>query len=387
MKKILNRQLLPAAALLMVASACSQQPAAGDELYLLTGSYNGADTESVQVFGFNQQTGDWHRISGAAGVTNPTFLCTNKAGDRVYAVGEFDEDEKATMNAFSFDKTTGTLSLISTQMNGSGAPCNITLSPNEEYLLSANYCGGSVTIYRLGPEGELSANPYTLQYAGQGVNPERQEKPHLHAVNFTPDGKYLLANDLGMDVINVYPVSDSQADDSISVSVPLLDMEHGYSVKVDPGAGPRHLCFAPDGRHAYLITELSGQIYTLNYQDGALTIQGSLVADTLQAGGSADIHITSDGRFLYASHRLKGDGISIYRVDAQTGALVRIGYQPTGIHPRNFALTPNDRYLLVACRDSHVIQVFERNPDTGLLTLVGKDIETPRPMFVKFLNR
>ena len=387
MKGKITHQVLSAAAMMLAVGACAPKSDQHDELYLLTGSYNGADTESVKVFCFDQQTGDWTFVSGAKGVTNPTFLCTNRAEDRVYAVGEFDEDDKATMNVFSFDKTSGTLTLLSSRMNGSGAPCNITLSPDEDYLLSANYCGGSVTIYRLAQDGTLPADPYTLLYVGHGANPERQEKPHLHAVNFTPDGKYLLTNDLGSDLISVFPVKDTQHQDTIQDPMPLLDMEHSYTVSVDPGAGPRHLCFSPDARFAYLITELSGQIYTLSYQDDTLRVVDKLVADTLQAGGSADIHITRDGRYLYASHRLQGDGISIYSVNALTGKLTRIGYQPTGIHPRNFALTPNDRYLLVACRDSNTIQVFARDEQTGMLSPVGKDIETPKPMFVTFLSK
>ena len=105
------------------------------------------------------------------------------------------------------------------------------------------------------------------------------------------------------------------------------------------------------------------------------------------AGGSADIHVTSDGRFLYASHRLQGDGISIYQIDPQTGLPQRIGYQLTGVHPRNFTLSPSERFLLVACRDSNRIQILERDAQTGLLRDTGRYIDTPKPMFVKFLKR
>lgn len=341
------------------------------ELLLLLGSYNNADQESIQLYSFNQETGQFAYVSGAKGITNPTFLCTNATQDIIYAVGEYDEDEKATMNALHLNKEQHTLSLFSTQLNGSGAPCNITLTPDGKQLVSANYTGGSVTFFDVQPDGSLS-EPTKLQYVGHGANPDRQEKPHLHAINFTPDQKYLLANDLGQDCIHIYPMTEAGA-----------DTQNGYDLKVDAGAGPRHLCFAPDGRYAYLITELSGQIYTLSYENEQLSVVSSLVADTIQAGGSADIHLTSDGQYLYASHRLKGDGISIYKVNTTDGSLTRIGYQPTGKHPRNFCITPNDRYLLVACRDSNAIQVFERDAATGLLKDTGRSIQMPRPMFVK----
>lgn len=344
------------------------------ELLLLIGSYNDANQESIQLYSFNQESGQFAYVSGAKGVTNPTFLCTNAAQDVVYAVGEYDEDDKATMNALHLDKQQGSLSLFSTQLNGSGAPCNISLTPDGKQLVSANYTGGSLTFYDLLPNGSLP-QPTKLQYTGHGPNAERQEKPHLHAVNFTPDHKYLLANDLGQDCIHVYPMTEQGADTT-----------QGYDLQVDPGAGPRHLCFAPDGRYAYLISELSGQIFTLQYDAEQLSMVSSLVADTVQAGGSADIHITRDSQYLYASHRLKADGISIYKVNPADGSLSRIGYQPTGIHPRNFTLTPNDRYLLVACRDSNAIQIFERDASSGLLKDTGRSIEMPRPMFVSFLN-
>ena len=360
----------------LTLSACQNTPASQateeneNELYLLVGSANPADEEAIKVYTFDQEAGTVTPVSGAKGVANPTFLCTNQAENTVYAVGEADEPEKATLNALHFNKEEGTLELFSTQQNGAGAPCNIILTPQEDRLLCANYWGGSMTIFPLSADGSLQ-EPSVIQYEGSGPHPN-QTQAHVHAVNFTPDHKYVLANDLGLDCIHVYPAT--------------FPLENGYEVKVDAGAGPRHLCWAPDGKHAYLICELGGQIYTLSYLDEKLEVMGSVQADTLQGGGSADIHITQDGKFLYASHRLKGDGISIWKVQAD-GSLERVGYQPTGIHPRNFALTPNDKFLLVACRDTHEIQVFERDAETGLLKDTGTKITLNKPMFVKFLSK
>ena len=112
--------------------------------------------------------------------------------------------------------------------------------------------------------------------------------------------------------------------------------------------------------------------------------RGLMPADTVGAKGSADIHITPDGKFLYASNRLKADGIAIFAVDSDKGTLTKIGYELTGIHPRNFVITPNGRYLLVACRDSNLIQIFEIDKETGLLTDTGEKIETSRPVCLKF---
>ena len=165
----------------------------------------------------------------------------------MYAVGE-DEGISSTANALSFDREKGMLSFINSQPTHGGAPCNITLSPKEDYVLTANYMGGNVTVFPLGSRGELLEGD-TLAFTGSGPDKERQSQPHLHCVLFTPDSRLLLANDLGTDCIHVFPVSEKKGEG-------LLDRTASYDVQLAPGAGPRHICFAPDGKHAYLITEL-----------------------------------------------------------------------------------------------------------------------------------
>ena len=151
------------------------------------------------------------------------------------------------------------------------------------------------------------------------------------------------------------------------------------------GSGPRHLTFSPNGHYAYLINELSGTVIAFEYKDGDLKEIQTIAADTVNAQGSADIHISPDGKFLYASNRLKADGIAIFNIHPDNGMLAKAGYQLTGIHPRNFIITPNGKYLLVACRDSNVIQVYERDADTGLLTDVHQDIKVDKPVCIKFV--
>ena len=204
---------------------------------------------------------------------------------------------------------------------------------------------------------------------------ERQSQPHLHCVEFTPDGKFLVANDLGTDKIHVFPLdSDGKPDEKA-----------GFDVNLEAASGPRHICFSKDGRFAYLINEISGKVTALSYDGKTLTPIQHIESDTVNAQGSADIHLSPDGKFLYASNRLKADGIAIFSVDGETGLLTKAGYQLTGIHPRNFVLTPDGRYLLVACRDSNLVQIFERNEKTGLLVDTGKRIETSKPVCLKFI--
>ena len=151
---------------------------------------------------------------------------------------------------------------------------------------------------------------------------------------------------------------------------------------VAAGSGPRHLTFDDEGRYAYLITELSGEVMVFSHHEGKLTQIQTVTADDRHARGSADIHLTPNGRFLYASNRLQGDGIAIFSVDKESGMLTRTGYQPTARHPRNFAITPNGSFLLCACRDADIIQVFAIDPDTGMLSDTSHDIHVPHPVCI-----
>lgn len=200
-----------AAAMALIGSGCAGNAnrakavtGQADSLYLLVGSYAPSQDEGIRVYVFNQETGKGTYRSGISGISNPSFLIPSADGSRVYAVGE-DEGISSTANALAFDRAKGTLSLINSQPTNGGAPCNITLSPKEDYVLTANYAGGSVTVFPLGNRGELLAGD-TLTFTGSGPDKERQAQPHLHCVLFTPDNRFLLANDLGTDRIHVFPV-------------------------------------------------------------------------------------------------------------------------------------------------------------------------------------
>lgn len=372
------------AAGIVCLSACmgSKQKAAvglaetGDTLYLCVGSYASATDEGVQMYQFNQETGEAVYVSGLKGVSNPSYLVASADGNRIYAVGE-DEGASSTVNALSFDRKTGKLVLMNTQFTQGGAPCHITLSPEEDFVLTANYMGGNISVFPLEENGRLKAGD-TINFTGSGPDKERQLQPHLHCVQFTPDGRFLLANDLGTDRIHVFPVREDGKSE-------LLEKENAFDICLPSGCGPRHLCFAPNGKYAYLLTELSGEIIGLSYDEAGFDTIQHIKADTLGARGSADIHLSPDGKFLYASNRLKGDGIAIFEVSSEDGTLDKVGYQQTGIHPRNFNITPNGKYLLVACRDTDEIQIYEREEESGLLKDTDKRIKISKPVCVQFL--
>ena len=380
-----------AAAFLMAACVNQKQTSSVDEsndVTLVLGSYCSADDEGIRIYKLNQETGDCTYMTGFKGQANPSFVWLAPDGQHFYAVGEESDAITSSANAYLYDKEQNNITQLCSLSNKGAAACNIILSPDGRSVFTSSYFSGSITEFQVQSDGTLG-DGFVIPFEGKSVHPERQTHPYLHAVNFTPDGKYLLGNDLGTDRIHVFVLRDRTASDTLPLlqdAATGLPLHESYNVQVDAGAGPRHLCWAPDGRHAYLLSELSGQLFVLRYAEERLSVVQTLQADTLNAGGSADVHVSPDGRFLYASHRLQGDGISIWRINADDGLLTRVGFQPTGIHPRNFGITPNGRLLLCACRDSHEVQMFRRDAETGLLTPTDKNIEMPSPTCVQFWN-
>ena len=383
----MNKKLILCCAGIAILTGCtgkkSQQAvttSASDPLYMLVGSYGPADQEGIKVYKFNQAIGEGQYVSGVKGISNPSYQTVSKDGKRVYSVGE-DDGGTASAHTLTFDAATGTLTLINSQPTQGAAPCHIALSPEEDYVVTANYNSSNISLFPLDGKGRLKPGQ-TIGFEGSGPDKERQAIPHLHFVYFTPDNHYLLANDLGTDRIHRFPLNTRQK----GSNTPLVDRQRASDIRLTPGSGPRHAVFSADGRFAYLITELSGEVMAFTYDGDSLSLMQTIQADTLDARGSADIHLSPDGRFLYASNRLKGDGLAIFRVNPEDGTLSKAGYQPTGIHPRNFVLTPNGQYLLVACRDTDEIQIFARDASTGLLTDTGRRIKTTKPVCLKFID-
>lgn len=370
----------------MAASSCTPKRSAraegseeiDTELTMLVGTYTSGESNGIYSFRLNQETGVATALSETE-VENPSFLTSSADGKFVYAVSEFN-DERAAANAFAFDKEKGTFRMLNSQKTAGEDPCYIITNGNN--VITANYTGGSISVFPIAKDGSLLPASEVVTFEGSGPDKERQEKAHLHCVRITPDGKYMFGTNLGTDRIHKFIIhQEANAENEEN----FLQEETPAAFHVKPGSGPRHLTFSPDGRYAYLITELAGTVIAFEYNDGDLKEIQTVVADTLGAKGSADIHISPDGKFLYASNRLQADGIAIFSIHPETGMLTKKGYQLTGIHPRNFIITPNGKYLLLACRDSNVIQVYERDADTGLLTDTHQDINVANPVCLKFV--
>ena len=200
-----------------------------------------------------------------------------------------------------------------------------------------------------------------------GQDPVRQCKPHVHCAAFTPDGKNLVFSEFSADAIGEVTLTPLGIDNCRTAT--MVPIEYG----------PRHILFDKQGKHFYVIGELSGKIAVYDYEDGQFTMKQTVRADQVDARGAADIHLSPDGKFLYASLRLKNDGIAIFSV-GHDGRLTYVGYQLTGPHPRNFAVTESE--VIVACRDSNAIEIYRRNRKTGLLSDTGRRISVEKPVFV-----
>ena len=351
-----------------------------DSLVMLVGSYASTHEEGIKLYSFNQHSGEVSYMNGISGVSNPSYLTISKDKKRVYAVSENDTNDSA-VQALSLELPKGKLSLLNAKLTQGAAPCYIALSPREDFVVTANYNGGSISIFPLNENGELQ-EPQVISFEGHGPDAERQEKSHLHCTVFSPDEKHMLASDLGADCLHLFTVNEQDKKESTS----LLDEASQQDLMMPVGSGPRHIVFAPNKKFVYVVTELSGDVIVMEYEEANSKIIQTIKADTLGARGSADIHLTPDGRYLYASNRLQGDGIAIFKVDALTGKLTKVGYQPTGNHPRNFVISPNGKFLLVACRFSNEIEVYLIDKATGLLKDTGKRIKTSEPTCLKFVD-
>lgn len=354
---------------------------ASDDLYLLVGTYTSeGGSRGIYLYRLNAETGESDSLSMAQAV-NPSYLVVTPNEDFVYSVGENGEGN-STVNAFAFEKKKERLRFLNSSNTESSGPCYIDTNATGKNLLTANYGGGSVSLFQVKENGMLSPVNSIIQFKGSGPDSTRQEAPHLHSVRFSPDGKFLFAADLGTDKIYRFDVTGS-----VFEGQPFISQTSLKEFSTPPGTGPRHFDFHPNGDYFYLLGELSGEVIVYNYNEGALNQKQIIAADTLGARGSADIHVSPDGKFLYASNRLKADGIAIFSINPDDGTLTKAGYQPTGRHPRNFAITPNGKFLLSASRDENKIQLFSIDPQTGLLTDIQRDIYLDKPVCLKFAHR
>ena len=351
--------------------------------YLFIGTYTGSGSQGIYVYKFNTQTGQatWVSNTDTSSASNPSYLSVSSSGKYVYAVHEDGNQKHGNVAAYSFNRSTGNLKLINKQLSGGDHPCYVSTSTNDKWVAVANYSGGSASVFGVNADGSLKPEPQVVQHEGKSVVRQRQDKPHVHSTVFSPKGDYLFVSDLGLDKIMIYKFNPSS-------SKPL--QPNATFVESVPGSGPRHFTFHPNNKYAYLVEELSGTVVAYQFSNGKLNFLQRIAAhpeDYKGTIGSADIHISPDGKFLYASNRGDENTIAIFSINAATGKLKSEGYQSTmGKSPRNFMIDPSGNFLLAANQNSNNIVVFKRNKSTGLLTPTGTEIQVPKPVCLKMIK-
>jgi len=351
-----------------------------NSLNLLIGTYtNTGKSEGIYVYTFNTETGE-ASLKNKVKTSDPSFLALSADKQYVYAVNELGEG-KGAVSAFRYDSQKGSLSLLNTKETGGDSPCHVIVDGENKHVIASNYSGGSLTVFPCLPNGALADRSQLIVHRGSGPDKQRQEKPHVHSATFSPDEKQVLVQDLGTDQITVYPYA-------ASAQLPVSEKE-AKTVKVHPASGPRHLTFSANGRFVYLVQEMGSMVTVFKYaNEGALEKIQEITM--LQPGfkgsvGAADIHISPDGRFLYASNRGDANDLAIYEINPATGKLSHIQNQSVlGKGPRNFTITPDGKYLLVANQYTDDVVIFERDLSTGLLRDSKQRIKVGAPVCLVF---
>lgn len=360
------------------------RPATTKNLWIVyVGTYTRQTSKGIYAFRFQSATGEITPLGLAAETVNPSFLAVHPNHRFLYAVNEVSNYEGQTagsISAFSIAAATGQLKLLNRVSSRGAGPCHLALDKNGEWLFAANYSGGSVAAFPVHEDGALGDASAFVQHSGSSVNPRRQSGPHAHSANVSPDNRFVLFTDLGLDEVLAYRLDPAKG--GLTANDPPF-------AKVAPGSGPRHLAFRPDGKFVYVLNEMLSTVTTLRYNAGRGSLEEWQTLSTLPDGftganSGAEIAVAPNARFLYASNR-GHDSIAVFRIDRDKGALVPVDRVSTqGKTPRNFAIDPSGKFLFAANQDSGSIVVFRIDPKTGGLTPTGRVLEVPSPVCVTF---
>ena len=360
--------------LILSLSLCSQK---AKEQFLIIGTYTSAKSEGVYVYKFNTETGENNFVS-AMKTSNPSFVAVSPDKKFVYAVNE---DDPGNVTAFSFNRSNGQLTQLNQQPSHGRHPCYITIDKNGKWVIVGNYSTGTIAVYPTNKDGSLGPATDSVLHEGSSVNSERQEAAHVHATVLNKNNKTLYVPDLGMDMVMLYNL-DNKTGKLKEFTTP--------SVATEPGAGPRHIDIHPNGKYAYLMEEMTGGVSVYKIEsDGYLSLLqniSGLPRDFNGVVGSADIHVSPDGKFLYCSNRGESNTIGIFSINQSNGQVNWIDHQSTlGNTPRNFNFDPTGNFLLVANQNSDEIVIFKRDKQTGLLTDTGKRVNVSKPVCLKWI--
>lgn len=353
-------------------------------MYVGTYTQDGSKSKGIYSYRFDAQTGEISSFGLAAETKNPSFVAVHPNHRFLYAVnevGDYKGQKSGAVSAFAIDHATGKLTLLNEVPSKGADPCYISLDASGKYVLVANYTGGSIAVFPVLADGRLSEASAFIQSSGHGPNPQRQEGPHAHSIDLSPDNRFAIVDDLGLDQTLVYKFDNAKGS--------LIPNDPAFA-KADAGAGPRHFALHPNGKFAYVINELHSTVTLFDYDQahGALhprqTIS-TLPKDFSGPNTDAEIQVHPSGKFLYASNR-GHDSITVFAIDAKKGTLTVVEYISTkGKTPRNFAIDPSGSLLFAENQESDNIVLFRIDQKTGRLAATGKVLDVARPVCVKFV--
>ena len=352
-------------------------------------------SKGIYVSRFHAATGELGKPELAAEMINPSFLTISPDHRFLYAVSEdpFSVgpplDHSSYVSAFAIDHATGKLRLLNTVPASGTSTCFISIDKTGKYVMMANFGSGSVSVIHVKEDGSLGDLTAFIQNVGHSVDPSIQNEPHTHSILVSPDNRYAIVSDLGLDKVLIFHFDA----ESGKLSPPDPPFATVY-----PGGGPRHFTFDPAGRFGYQLSEMSGivDVYAWDPEKGTLTgVQRvhTVPHDFVGSNHSAEIEIHPSGKFLYESNRRTKseterapDTIGVYAIDPSNGTLALVEQSLTGgIMPRSFKIDPTGTYLLAANELSNNVVLFKIDSATGRLTKTGKEITVDTPVCIQFV--
>src|SRR6266576_1724123 len=353
-------------------------------LYVGTYTQYGSKSKGIYAFRYDAATQEVTSLGLAAETTNPSWVALHPNGRFLYAVNEvqnYNGPNSGGVSAFAVDRATGKLTFLNEVASRGADPCYITVDQSGKYVLVANYTGGSIAAFPISADGKLGNAAAFVQHTGHGLNPKRQEAPHAHSIDLSPDERFAFVDDLGLDELLVYRFDKSKG--SLKPNKPPF-------AQLDAGAGPRHFALHPSGKFAYVVSEMASTVtaFSVDLKAGVLHRSQSISTlpdDFKGENDDAEIEVHPSGKFLYASNR-GHDSITVFAIDSSKGTLTPIEHTSTGGKtPRNFAIDPTGTVLFAENQQSNNIVIFHIDEKTGKLTPTGKVLEVGQPVCIKFL--
>jgi 6-phosphogluconolactonase len=370
-------------ALLFTVSA-SAAPHGKFLMYVGTYTEEGSKSRGIYAYRFDAETWQIAPLGLAGETINPSFVALSPNRHFLYAVNEltsYKGPNSGGVSSFAIDQATGKLTLLNTVPSRGADPCYIILDKTGKYVLVANYTGGSVAVFPVKDDGRLGEASSFIQHTGHGPNPKRQEAAHAHSIDLSPDNRFATVDDLGLDEVLVYRFNSATGK---------LTPNRPAFTKTRAGAGPRHFALRPDGKFAYVVTELHSTVTVFASDSKAGTLHSlqsisTLPKDFKGQSDAAEIQVHPSGNFLYASNR-GHDSIAVFAIDAVKGTLTPVEYTSTqGNIPRSFEIDPTGTLLFAANQKSGNIVVFRIDQKTGRLTPTGQVLDVASPVCIKFL--